>query len=113
VSVVAIGLLSSLFCVLPLDTLLKIISGVGLLTQAIPQVIALIVIRCCRRHITLPFRMWGYPLPAIVALGGFVFILFSNEPRIIFVAIAFVLLCSAMFVVRRSLTAHQHSGELR
>jgi amino acid transporter len=109
VSVVGIGLLSSLFCVLPLDTLIKVIMGVGVVTQNIPQVIALVVIRRRRKHIALPFRMWAYPLPAIIALVGFFFVLFSNERSIILFAIGFMLLCSAVYIARTPLTSAQIS----
>jgi amino acid transporter len=79
--------------------------GVGVVTQNIPQVIALVVIRRHRKHIALPFRMWAYPLPAIIALVGFFFVLFSNERSMILFAIGFMLLCSAVYVARTPLTS--------
>ena len=101
VSVVALGVFSSILCVLPLETLIKGISAVAALTQCIPQIIALIVIRRHRPHITLPFRMWAYPFPAILALVGWVFVLLANEPWIIVTAFLLSAVGACIYATRQ------------
>jgi hypothetical protein len=37
------------------------------------------VLRVRRPDMPRPFRMWLYPLPAVLAAGGFLFVLFKRE----------------------------------
>ena len=39
----------------------------------------MIVLRARRPDLPRPFRMWLYPLPALVALGGFIYVLISRK----------------------------------
>ena len=39
----------------------------------------MIVFRITRPEVVRPFRMWLYPLPALAAIAGFLFILFGRE----------------------------------
>jgi amino acid transporter len=104
-SVLALGGISMLLCLLPLDTLLRSVAGLAALTQSIPQVIALLVIRRRRSDIPRPFRMWLYPVPALVALAGFAFVLVSNERWIVFTAATLALIGVAVYMLR----AHTHA----
>jgi amino acid transporter len=99
-SVLALGAMSSVLCVLPLETLLKAASGIAALTQYIPQTIAVLVIRRYRSHIALPFRMWIYPVPAWVALGGWFFVLLANERWIVMTALALGASGAAVYLFR-------------
>jgi len=103
-SVLAIGVLSGFFCLLPLETLLKGISGVSALTQFIPQAIALVVIRQYRQHVALPFKMWGYPIPVAIALAGWLFVLLANEGWILLTATAISLLGVVFYLWRERAT---------
>lgn len=99
-SVLALGVISSVLCVLPLETLLKAASGVAALTQCIPQTVAVLVIRRYRPSIALPFRMWLYPVPAWVALGGWWFVLLANEGWIIMTAFSLWVTGAAIYLWR-------------
>jgi amino acid transporter len=52
---------------------------IRLILQFLVQAVGLIVLRFRRRDLARPFRMWLYPLPAILACAGFLFILFKRE----------------------------------
>jgi amino acid transporter len=52
---------------------------IRLILQFLVQAVGLIVFRITRPDIVRPFRMWLYPVPALVAIAGFVFILFNRE----------------------------------
>ena len=41
------------------------------------------VIRRYRPEIKLPFKMWLYPLPALIALTGWIYILGTNQREIV------------------------------
>ena len=62
--------------------------GIATLTQYLPQTVAALTIRRNRPDSALPFRMWMYPVPAWVALAGWLFVLLSNERGIILIAVA-------------------------
>jgi fructoselysine transporter len=41
------------------------------------QIVALFVLRRFRPEVALPFRMWLYPLPAVLALAGWLYVFCS------------------------------------
>ena len=45
-----------------------------ILVQFLGQVVAVLIIRWKRPEIQRPFRMWLYPLPAIVSFGGYTYV---------------------------------------
>ena len=51
---------------------------VRIVMQFIGQIFALHVLRRSGKY-PLPFRMWLYPLPCLIALVGWVFLLASSE----------------------------------
>lgn len=74
-SVVFMGIVSALACLLTLEQLIKALIVIQIVTQFAAQCIAVILIRRMRKDIRLPFRMPLYPIPALVALAGWIFIL--------------------------------------
>src|SRR5262245_43006632 len=75
VSLVAIGALTALLCFLPLQDVITAAVAVRIVIQFVGQIIALHILRVTRPDIRLPFRMWLYPVPSIVALIGWLFVL--------------------------------------
>jgi amino acid transporter len=47
--------------------------------QFLAQIAGVIVLRVRRPDLPRPFRMWLYPIPALVALGGFIYVLISRK----------------------------------
>jgi hypothetical protein len=56
---------------------------VRIAVQFIGQIAALHLVRTTRPDIRLPFRMWLYPLPALIALVGWLFVLGTAQRRIL------------------------------
>ncbi len=75
VSLLAIGVLALPACLLPLDVVFNALTTGMILIQSIAQIIALVSVRA--RGERSPYRMWLYPLPALLALAGWVFVFFS------------------------------------
>jgi amino acid transporter len=75
VSLLAIGGLTALFCFASLEDVIKGAVTVRILVQFVGQIVALHVLRTTRTDVHLPFRMWLYPAPSIVALVGWFFVL--------------------------------------
>lgn len=77
-SVVTIGILSAACCFFTLSTLLSALIVIQIMTQFIAQVLAVPMIRRFRPDIVRPFKMWAYPLPVLLALGGWLYILSAS-----------------------------------
>jgi APA family basic amino acid/polyamine antiporter len=79
VSLVALGLVAAAFCFLRLRDAIAALVVIRIVLQFLVQAIGLIVFRVTRPEIERPFRMWLYPLPALAAIAGFLFILFNRQ----------------------------------
>jgi amino acid transporter len=78
VSLVVLGVASALACMLDLESLIKALMVIQTLIQFLTQCVAVMLIRSKRKEIKLPFRMPLYPLPALLALCGWVYIVTTN-----------------------------------
>ncbi len=79
VSLLALGLVAAAFCFLRLRDAIAALVVIRLVLQFLVQAVGLIVFRITHPEAPRPFRMWLYPLPALVAIAGFLFILFKRE----------------------------------
>src|ERR1700684_4588186 len=78
VSLLALGVVAAAFCFLRLKDAIAALVVIRLILQFLVQAIGLIVFRITRPEIARPFRMWLYPVPALLAIAGFLFILFNR-----------------------------------
>jgi amino acid transporter len=79
VSLLALSALTAVFCYYPLDTVINAAVSVRIVVQFIAQIVALHMLRTLRPDVEMPFRMWLYPLPSLVALAGWLFV-WLNSP---------------------------------
>ena len=79
VSLLALAGVAALFCFLRLADLIAALVVIRILLQFLVQSIGVIVWRIRRPDTPRPFRMWLYPVPALVAAVSFIFILFSRK----------------------------------
>jgi len=86
VSLVTLGLLTAAFCFVSLGTVIEAAVAVRIAVQFIGQIVALHVLRTKRPDVPLPFRMWLYPLPSLLALCGWVFLLATSKLLVLEVA---------------------------
>ena len=77
-SLVSLGVASAAACALSLEDLIKALTVIQILIQFMAQCVAVVAIRRNRPDIPRPFSMGLYPLPAVVALGGWLFILVAS-----------------------------------
>ena len=82
-SLLLIGILSIAACWLELPTLITALIVIQIIARDMAQVIAVTLIRRNRPDIKLPFRMWLYPIPGIIALAGWIFILYTNRTFVV------------------------------
>src|SRR5437660_2350038 len=79
VSLLALGVVAAAFCFLRLKDAIAALVVIRLILQFLVQAVGSIVLRIRRPELPRPFRMWLYPLPALLASAGFLFILFKRE----------------------------------
>src|SRR6266851_1740376 len=79
VSLLALGLVAAAFCFLRLKDAIAALVVIRIVVQFLVQAVGVIVLRVTRPEVPRPFRMWLYPVPALVAIAGFLFILFNRE----------------------------------
>lgn len=79
VSLLSLGAVAAAFCFLRLRDAIAALVVIRLILQFLVQAVGLIVFRIRRPEVPRPFRMWLYPVPALVAIAGFIFILFNRQ----------------------------------
>jgi amino acid transporter len=83
VSLLAIGVLSAVFCYFDLNDVIMAAVTVRILVQFGWQILAIFYIRRHRPDITLRFRMWLYPVPALVAACGWIFLIANSTDGVL------------------------------
>ena len=79
ISLLTMGGLACIFCFFKLADVIAAMVVIRLLVQFIAQIVGLLILRRTRPDVTRPFKMWLYPLPAIVALVGFLYVMFMRD----------------------------------
>jgi len=72
ISLLTIGLLALPACLLTLEGVINALTTGLVLIQPVAQIIALILTRTAKSP-PAPYRMWLYPLPALIALAGWLY----------------------------------------
>jgi amino acid transporter len=98
VSLLALGVVAAAFCFLRLKDAIAALVVIRILIQFLVQAVGLIVLRIRRPEMPRPFRMWLYPLPALAAMAGFIFILFERPNALKEVRYAVVILLSGLLI---------------
>ena len=89
VSLLALGAVAGLACFLKLQDVIAALVVIRITLQFLFQSVGVIILRIRRPDLPRPFRMWLYPLPALLATIGFVFVLRdrAKELRYVFVIV--------------------------
>jgi APA family basic amino acid/polyamine antiporter len=98
VSLLALAGVAALFCFLRLADLIAALVVIRILLQFLVQSIGVIVLRIRRPDMPRPFRMWLYPIPALVAAGSFIFILIWRRDFLREIRYAGVILVAGLIV---------------
>ena len=90
VSLLTIGLVTIPFCFFTLGQLVTWLIQVQILLQFIWQCAGVILLRRYRPDVPKPFRMWLYPLPALVSLAMWIYIFLSAPAAGVLFSVAFL-----------------------
>ncbi len=77
-SLLALGIVAAAFCFFSLQQVITMLVITRILLQFLLQHIGVIVLRFKRPELARPFRMPLYPLPPLIAMAGFIFILVNR-----------------------------------
>ncbi len=80
--------LSVAFSFVDLTTLINALIAMRVLVQFIGQIGAVLLLRRLKPDMPRPFRIWLYPLPALAALAGWVFIFLTTDRNLQWGALA-------------------------
>jgi amino acid transporter len=77
-SLVALGLVASLFCFFTLEQVITMLVITRILLQFFLQHVGVMLLRVQRPDLNRPFRIPLYPLPPLAAMAGFLFVLVNR-----------------------------------
>ena len=78
VSLIVLGVIAAVCALLPLGFVIDALITTRILVQFVGQVFAVMLLRRYRPEMPRPFRMWLYPVPAFIALAGWIFLLLTS-----------------------------------
>jgi amino acid transporter len=79
VSLLVMAGIATVFCFFRLADVIAALVVIRILVQFLAQIAGVIVLRVRRPDLARPFRMWLYPLPALFAFCGFLYVLISRK----------------------------------
>jgi amino acid transporter len=98
VSLIALGLVAIAFCFFSLADVIAALVVIRITLQFLVQAVGLIVLRIRRPDLPRPFRMWLYPVPALVACAGFIYVVFNRTNSMNQIRYALVLLLTGLVI---------------
>jgi len=87
-SLVALGLVGAAFCFFSLAQVIMMLVITRILLQFLPQQAGVMLLRIRRPKLVRPFRIPLYPLPPLVAMAGFIFLLVKRPQALGGLAVA-------------------------
>jgi APA family basic amino acid/polyamine antiporter len=105
VSLFVLGAVSIVAAFFPLDFVVSALITTRILIQFIGQVFALPLLRRKMPDSARPYKMWLYPIPAIIALFGWLYIFVTSGWVYIAVGAATLAVGVAIFLIRAKYTA--------
>jgi amino acid transporter len=83
VSLLVLGVISILASLFSLGVVIDALIATRILVQFIGQVVGVMRLRRTRPDMPRPYRIWLYPVPALIALVGWIFIFVTTDVRVI------------------------------
>ena len=103
VSLLWLGSAAAIFCLFKLADVVTALVVIRISIQFLAQTLGVMVLRQRRPDLPRPFRMWLYPVPAILAFIGFVYVIVMRPKSLeaIRISILVAVVGSVLFWVRR------------
>jgi APA family basic amino acid/polyamine antiporter len=79
VSLLTMGGIAAVFCLFRLADIIAAMVVIRIIIQFLAQIVGLLILRRTRPEMPRPFKMWLYPVPALVALIGFLYVMLMRD----------------------------------
>ena len=79
VALLSMGGIAAFFCFFRLADVIAALVVIRIIVQFIAQIVGLMILRSTQPDRPRPFKMWLYPLPAIIALIGFLYVMLMRD----------------------------------
>ena len=99
VSLLVLGAISIVAGFFSLGTVIDALIVTRILVQFMGQVVGLILLRRRAPDMPRPYRMWLYPVPALVALLGWIFVFATTQVRVILFGLGVLALGCVAFLI--------------
>ncbi|HEX7940528.1 MAG TPA: amino acid permease [Gemmatimonadaceae bacterium] len=99
VSLLVIGVLSIVSGYFSLGTVIDALIVTRIVVQFMGQIVGLMLLRKNAPEMPRPYRMWLYPVPALVALAGWIFLFATTDLRVIGFGVGALLLGCVAFLI--------------
>jgi len=103
ISLVTLGIIASVFSLGHLPDVIGSLVATRVLVQYLPQTIGFFVLRFRAPNLARPFRMWLYPLPGLVSILGWLYVLATSARKALLFGAAVFVLGSLTYFVRAKL----------
>ena len=102
VSLLTLGGAAIVFCLFRLADVVTALVVIRILVQFLAQTIGIIVLRTRQPEFPRPFRMWLYPVPALLAFSGYVYAVIVRPKSIQSIALAVLVIVvgTILFLMR-------------
>jgi amino acid transporter len=103
VSLLWLGAAAAVFCLFKLADVVTALVVIRISTQFLAQTLGVIVLRRRDPDLPRPFRMWLYPIPAVLAFLGFVYVIVMRPKSLesIRLAVLVIIVGTVLFWLRR------------
>jgi amino acid transporter len=99
VSLLVLGVISIAASLFSLGIVIDALIATRILVQFIGQVVGVMRLRRARPEMARPYRIWLYPIPALVALVGWIFVFVTTDIRVIGFGLGILALGIAGFLI--------------
>ncbi|HMC55742.1 MAG TPA: APC family permease [Gemmatimonadaceae bacterium] len=97
-SLIVLGVLSIFAGFFSLGTVIDALIVTRILVQFMGQIVGVMLLRRSAPEMPRPYRMWLYPVPALVALLGWIFVFATTDPRVILFGVAALVVGGIVFL---------------
>jgi amino acid transporter len=104
-SLIALGLVAACFCFFSLQQVITMLVITRILLQFLLQQVGIIWLRIRRPNLHRPFKIPFYPLPPLIAIAGFLFILINRANALdeLAITVAIGVIGTAIYLIRARL----------
>jgi amino acid transporter len=102
VSLVTLGIIASFFSLFKLNEVIPGLIATRVLIQYLPQTIGVFVLRVRQPDLKRPFKMWFYPLPGIVSILGWLYVLGTSNSASLIFAFGVLIVGTGAYLIRSS-----------